>query len=160
MLEPLDIRRLRCWDGLHYSFQVLHFSHQSLWPACCEIPNNNEKAIEAISLCWTFIDALHRIREISQAAPGLNSKHAEMRAFLDATLLAEDYRHYIQHLRGEVGRDPPNRFPLWGSLAWTDPLDEALSHMALLGAQIPGDSISGCVWDVKNWRWVSKVCLG
>jgi hypothetical protein len=160
MLPSLDIRRLRCWDGLHYSFQVLHLSQESLWPACCEIPTKNEKAIEAISICWTFIDALHRVREIAQSTPGLNGKHLEMRVFLEATLLAEEYRHYIQHLRGEIAKEPPNKFALWGSLAWADPLDPALSHMAHLGAQISGDSVSGCVWDIQNRRWASKVCLG
>jgi hypothetical protein len=160
VLNSLELRRLRCWDGLHYSFQVLRLSHDSLWPTCCEIPADNSKAIAAISCCWTYIDALHRIREIAQATPGLSTKHLEVRVFLEATSLAEDLRHYMQHLRGELNKEPPNAFPVWGSLAWVDPLDRTLSHMALLGAQFEGVQISGCVWDTQNACWVSNVCIG
>jgi hypothetical protein len=159
-VTSLQLRRLRCLDGLHYSFQVLHLSYESLWPACCAIPKDNANAIAAISCCWTYIDALHRIREIAQGTPGLSVKHAEVRVFLDATALAEKMRHYMQHLRGELNRDPPNPFPVWGSLAWVDPDDRSLSYMALLGCQFPGVQITGCVWDTHNACWVSNVCLG
>src|SRR5262245_144033 len=118
MLSALDLRKLRCMDGLHYSFQMLELSHDSLWTICCGIPGDNFNAVRGLASCWSFIDSLHRIREIAQAVPGLGRKHPEMRAFLDATELAEEFRHYIQHLRGELSHDPPNSFPVWGSLAW------------------------------------------
>lgn len=155
-----ELRRLRCWDGLHYSFQMLRLCHQSLWDICCAIPEDNSQAVHALALTWSFIDSLHRIREISQAIPGLSSKHVEMRIFLDQTKLAEDYRHYIQHLREEINSEPPNSFPVWGSLAWVDKSDPSKFHIAHLGAQIPGMQFSGCVFDTQNLRWASNVCLG
>lgn len=160
MLTSIDLRRLRCWDGLHYSFQMLHLSQESLWQTCCAIPSASSKAVLGLVLCWNFIDALHRIREIAQATPGLNVKDLEPRIFLEATALTEEYRHYIQHLRKELNKEPPNSFPVWGSLSWVDAADSSKSHIAHLGAQIPGMQFSGCVFDTHNRKWVSRVCLG
>ena len=136
-----------------------HF-YQGLHKACCEIPADKSKVVPALGSCWGFIDALHRIREIAQAIPGLSVKHQEMRAFLEATALAEDYRHYIQHLRRELANDPPNTFPVWGSLSWVDENKPERSCIAILGAQIDGTNYTGCVYDTVEKKWVSKVCLG
>jgi hypothetical protein len=107
MLNVITLRKIRCLDGLHYSFQLLRHYHSGLWETCCEIPSDNTKIIPALAACWGFVDALHRIREIAQSIPGLSAKHTEMRAFLSASGLAEEFRHYIQHLRGELAKDPP-----------------------------------------------------
>ena len=160
MLTTLDIRKLRCIDGLHYSFQLLRLSYEPMWDVCCEIAADNSKAGAALSLCWGFIDSLHRIREIAQAVPALSAKHPEMRAFMAATELAENYRHYIQHVRRELCSDPPHTFPVWGSLSWVDRTDSSTCHTAMLGAQIAGTQFSGCVYDTVEGRWVSNVCLG
>ena len=127
---------------------------------CCEIPADNSKVVPALAACWGFVDALHRIREIAQSIPNLSSKHLELRMFLSASSLAEEYRHYIQHLRGELAKDPPNSFPVWGSLSWADTVNSKKAHTVFLGAQIPGVSISSCVYDRQEKAWVSKVCLG
>ena len=159
MLTALDIRKIQCLDGLHYSFQMLRHYYADLWDTCCKIPTDNSKAIPALASCWGFIDALHRIREIAQSVPGLNVKHPEMRAFLSTSFLAEDYRHYIQHLRGELAKSQPNSFPVWGTLSWADNNKSERAHMAILGAQIEGTKYSGCVYDNFKKEWVSKVCL-
>jgi hypothetical protein len=160
MLSALDIRKIRCLDGLHYSFQLLSHFQSDLWATCCKIPEDNTFVISALASCWGFVDALHRIREISQSVPGLSGKHPEMRAFLSATAITEDYRHYIQHLRGELAKQPPNTFPVWGSLSWVDPSMSSRAHIAILGAQIEGTNFTGCVYDTVENKWVSKVCLG
>ena len=160
MLTAIDLRKIRCLDGLHYSFQLLRHYHSGLWETCCRIPIDNSQVIPALAACWGFIDALHRIREIAQSIPGLSAKHAEMRAFLSASSLAEEYRHYIQHLRGELAKEPPNPFPVWGSLSWVDATNPQRTHIAILGAQIQGTQYTGCVYDGVERQWVSKVCLG
>jgi hypothetical protein len=159
MLTALQLRRLRCWDGLHYSFQMLDLCQSSLWESCCRIPEDNENAIRALSYCWLFIDSLHRIRELAQAIPGLSTKKIEMRRLLNGTAAAEKYRHYIQHLRSEVNADPPNGFPVWGSLSWVSKDDSTTSYIAVLGAQLPGVSFSSCVLDTQTRKWVSRVSL-
>jgi hypothetical protein len=159
MLTARDIRRVRCIDGLHYSFRLLEYYHSGLWNTCCEITTDSSKAIPALAACWGFVDALHRIRELAQSAPGLSTKHQEMRAFLSATALAETYRHYIQHLRSELTAETKS-FPVWGSLAWVDPENPNRSHTVLLGARLSGTQYTGCVYDTVERRWVSRVCLG
>lgn len=159
MLTPLDIRKVRCLDGLHYSFQILRFYYSTLWEICCSIPEDNLKITPALAACWGIIDVLHRIREIAQSLPGLSTKHAEMRAFLGGSALAEEYRHYIQHLRGELANTSSNGFPVWGSLAWVDPHVFNRSHIVQLGTALEGVSYSGCVFDTIEHRWVSKVSL-
>lgn len=77
-----DIKKVRCFDGLHYSFELLEHYYHGLYETCSEIPTDNSKLIIALSSCWGFIDALHRIREISQSVPSLNTKRVEMRVFL------------------------------------------------------------------------------
>lgn len=161
MPSALDVRKIRCLDGLHYSFQMLRHYHAGLWETCCEIPSANSKIIPALASAWGFIDALHRIREIAQAVPGLSAKHPEMQAFLSASGLADDYRHYIHHLRSELANDPPTiSFPVWGTLSWVDPANPTRSHMTILGTQIEGANYTGCPFDTVEKKWVSKVCLG
>ncbi|HJW87537.1 MAG TPA: hypothetical protein VJ440_12970 [Candidatus Brocadiaceae bacterium] len=97
-----DIRIVKCLDGLHYSFEILRYVYSSLHEACAKIKDDQEALIPAIWLCWSFVDVLHRIREIAQALPGLSGKDKELVSFLKETNLAEEYRHYIQHLRAEL----------------------------------------------------------
>ncbi|WP_324779474.1 hypothetical protein [Thiobacillus sedimenti] len=161
MPSALDTRKVRCLDGLYYSFQMLRHHYAGLWESCCEIPSHESKLIAALGSAWGFIDALHRIREIAQAVPGLSIKHPEMQAFLPASSLADEYRHYIHHLRSELANDAPgNAFPVWGTLSWVDPVNPVRSHMAVLGTQVEGTHYAGCHFDPVARRWTSKVCLG
>lgn len=158
-MKSIELRKVRCIDGLHYSFEMLESFQANLYQDCCEIQNNNSAVVKVISGSWGFIDALHRVREIAQSTPGINVKHQEMRAFLNATELAEEFRHYIQHLRGELANDPPNTFPVWGSISWVDPNKTNRCHTAMFGAQIQGTKFSSCVYDRLKGKWVSKVAL-
>jgi hypothetical protein len=159
MLTNLYVRNIRCLDGLHYSFELLQHFQGSLYAVCCKIPDNNSNVVPALGYAWGFIDTLHRIREIARSLPRLSVKHPEVRHFLKATALAEEYRHYIQHLRNELSRDPPNTFPVWGSLSWIDESNNRRSYTVLLGSQIPGTQFSSCVYDRVKQAWVSRVCL-
>jgi hypothetical protein len=109
--------------------------------------------------CWSFVDTVHRIREVAQAIPGLSRKNTELRLFLDTTIIAGEFRDYIQHLRSELSKLPGNTFPVWGSLSWVDPTDPQLTHTALAGAQVGETQFVGCVFDTVEGRWVSNVAL-
>ncbi len=158
-MTALQIRTVRCFDGLHHSFELLEFYYRPLHSICAKIPDDSAKVVPALAHCWGIVDTLHRIRSIALAVPALNQKHPEMRAFLTATQLAETFRHYIQHLSGELSKDPPNTFPVWGSLAWVDEIDNQKSHLVMFGAVMGETSFRGCVYDRLNNAWVSKVCL-
>jgi hypothetical protein len=159
-MDYIELRKIRCFDGLHYSFELLRNFYSGIYENCKRIIEDNSRIIAALASCWGFIDALYRIREIALSTPSINSKHLEMRVFIESTELAEKYRHYIQHLRGELSNKPPNPYPVWGSLSWVDESDSDKAYTALLGAQIPGTTYTGCVFDIQNKKWVSKVCLG
>jgi hypothetical protein len=155
-----DIRIVKCLDGLHYSFEILEHIYSSLHEVCSQVKAEHSSLIPALWRCWSFVDVVHRIREIAQALPGLSKKNKELVAFLDATSLAEEFRHYIQHLRSELSKKDVNPFPVWGSLAWIDPDNPACSYLVVIGARISGTSYTGCVFDTVQGKWVSKVCLG
>lgn len=159
MHASTDIRILKCLDGLHYSFELLEFNHSNLYEICCAINKDQSNLIPALSQCWSIIDLAHRIREISQSIPGLSQSNRDLMKFLRRTKVAEDYRHYIQHLRRELSKTSPNPYPVWGSLSWIDPQDNTNSFTAVIGAQIPGTSYAGCWYDTKEKKWVSKVTL-
>jgi hypothetical protein len=155
-----DIRTVKCLDGLHYSFATLEYIYSDLHPTCCKIIKDHGAVVPALWRCWSFVDLVHRIREIAQALPGLSKKTPELVSFLDATKLAEDYRHYVQHLRGELSKRDVNPFPVWGSLSWVDSEDKSSSHTVFIGAQLKGTGVTSCVYDTLERRWVSLVCLG
>ncbi len=154
----IDTRKLKCLDGLHYSFEMLNLNYESLYDVCTKVTENQTNIIKALSQCWSIIDIVHRIREISQGIPGLNKNERKLLTFLQKTKEIEFCRHYIQHLRGELSKSNP--FPVWGSLSWVDPQDTARSFIAVMGAQVEGIQYSGCVYDRLEKRWVSRVTLG
>ena len=131
-----------------------------MWPSACRIPTDNSQLFPALAACWSFIDSLYRIRQIAQGAPKVNARSPEMRSFLSATRIADEYRHYIQHLRREVAKDPPNSTPVYGSLSWVDPISPQTCHTVLLGVVPSDQSNTSCVFDTRHNRWVSRVCLG
>lgn len=155
-----DIRIVKCLDGLHYSFEILEYTYSSLHEVCSRVKVDHSSLIPALWQCWSFVDVVHRIREIAQALPGLSHRNKELAAFLDTTQSAEEFRHYIQHLRSELSKKDVNPFPVWGSLAWVDPTDATCSYLVVIGAQVSGTKYTGCVFDTVEGKWVSRVCLG
>jgi hypothetical protein len=160
MHSSSDIRVVTCLDGLHYSFEILKHVYDPLYELCTRLPADSSALIPAIWRCWSFVDVVHRIREVAQAMPGVSHKDQHLRVFLQDTAVVEEFRHYIQHLRSELAKKVTNPFPVWGSLAWVDPTNPARAHLVLIGARVPGTGYTGCVFDTLNKRWVSRVALG
>lgn len=154
-----DLRKIKCLDGLYFSFELLDFNFHGLHETCCTIIADNKNIVPALSRCWSIIDQIHRIREISQAMPGLNKKNELLLPFLNETKVVEECRHYIQHLRTELLAKPPHPFPVWGSLSWVDSQDKNKTHTAMIGTPIGETGYSGCVYDREEKKWVSTVTL-
>ena len=154
-----DIRLIKVYDGLVFSFQVLSLNYQNLHNSCILIPNENEKLVLSFSKCWSIIDTTHRIREIAQSIPGLSKKNKILKNFLKSTSLAKEFRHYIQHLRRELSNNPPNNYPVFGSLSWIDKNDNSKCHTIILGSQIGKQNYFSCIYDRINDKWLSNVCL-
>ncbi len=158
--DDLALRKIRCFDGLHYSFSLLQLLQSGLWETCCKIPADNSQAVPALAACWGFVDTLHRIREIVLGLPGLSQKDPEMRAFLRATEIVEEYRNYVQHFRRELHTPASKSFPVWGSLSWVHADNPQATSLVLFGARIPGMEHTSIPYDTEERRWVSRVCLG
>lgn len=161
-MDTLAVRRIKVLDGLFYSFKLLDHHHAQLYPTCSKVRENSSMAVAALAACWGFVDVFHRARELAQLVPGLSRRNPELKRFLQKTHLAEEYRHYIQHLRGELANTESHGFPVWGSLSWVDADDESVSHTAMIGS-LPPDariSYSGAVFDTVEKKWVSRVSLG
>lgn len=159
MEDNIYLRRLKCLDGLYYSFEMLDYSYSDLYELCIGIKEDSKKIIPALSKSWLFVDSVHRIREISQAIPGLSGNNKELKEFLNITKLTKFYRNYTQHLRRELSKKEINPFPAWGNLAWVDPKDSTRSYIAMIGIQINKTGYAGSVYDRIEKKWVSKVCL-
>lgn len=151
---------LKVWDGLHFSLEMLKLCYEPMWGKCNEIRGNPSRAIEVMQSAWTFIDSIHRLRELSHVIPTISDKHPEIRIFLEATQVAEDFRNYIQHLRNELHKPQEIPSPVWGSLSWVDQANPNLSHTAFLGTDIAGTGYSSCGWDISEGRFASNVSLG
>lgn len=159
MHASTDIRKIKCFDGLNVAFGLIENSYVGLHEECCNLLDKKANPINVLSRCWSIIDNTHRVREISQAIPGLSNKNDSLKRFLSKTKEAENYRHYIQHLRRELSKKDIDPFPVWGTISWVDRDDSSLSHMAILGAQIGNTNYAGTVYDNFEKRWVSKVTL-
>jgi len=156
-----DIRLLKCLDGVHYALEIVELNYRDLYDSCIGIqgPNSLDHLAAALSKSWTIIDAVNRIREISQSIPGLNKSDTKLVKFLRTTEVVEVYRNYTQHLRSELLKPNLDPFPVWGALSWVDPNDPKQSHMAVYGSITPGTGFAGMPYDRVEKKWASKVCL-
>lgn len=154
-----DVRLMRFLDGLSLSFSMLEHAQAALHTVCSKLTTDKTQVPVAFWLAWSFVDAVHRVRELSQAVPGLGGKCRERQVFLEATADAQGFRNYIQHLREGLSGQDHNSVPVWGVLAWVDPIDPQISHIALSGSQVGPTQYRGCVFDTVNEQYVSKVCL-
>ncbi len=160
MHASIDFRLVLCLDALNMSFEMLDLTYSQIYGLCIQLKEKPELISSAFLQCWTFIDVLHRVREVAQSIPGLSKKQQELREFLLKTEEAEFCRHYIQHLRGELSKIPHNKFPVWGSLAWLNPNDETEIHIAFAGVKIEGIEYASLIYDTHERRFLSKVALG
>lgn len=156
-----DQRIPSIFEGLHVSFQIVELTYSELHETCIRIPTEPPALLTALWRGWSFVDAVHRMREIAQVLPGLSQRCRERRAFLDETKSAKQLRDYIQHLRSELSRREQRTSPVWGTLSWVDAQDPMVCHTALVGvAQGERAAYSSCVFDLRERRWVSKITLG
>jgi hypothetical protein len=158
-MSDVDLRLVRFLDAFRISFRILDLIHAELHDACARIIQGSDALAPALLRCWSFVDVVHRAREMAQAVPGLGRRCAERNSFLEDTKIADRFRNYIQHLRSELPKPVLDPFPFWGSLSWVDPDDPNCCHVAIAGAITKETKFAGCVFDTVERRWVSRVSL-
>ncbi len=155
-----DPRILRFRDGFWFSRAILHREREELEALRSKLsPDSLGDVLHAFATVWQIVDAVHRVRELAEGMPGLNKGDAWVRRFLDNTAIAEEFRHYVQHLRGELSKPDVGRFPVWGSLSWVSASDPLRLFTAVTGVVSPGMQISSGVFDSHENRYVSRVAL-
>jgi hypothetical protein len=155
-----DPRLVRFRDGFWFSRALLRREAAELEDLRSRLrPEARDDLLLAVATGWQIVDTVHRVRGLAQATPGMNQGDAAVRGFLASTIVAEAFRHYVQHLRGELGKRDVDRFPVWGSVSWVSATDESTTFTAVTGTVPAGTEISGAVYDRLERRWVSRVSL-
>jgi hypothetical protein len=155
-----DPRLLRFLEALFFSSAILNKQYLQISSIQKNLhPNDGEKLLEAIALIWGIVDTIHRIRELTEALPGIKGNDPATKNFIATTEITEQFRHYIQHLRGELSRKDIHDFPVWGSFSWVNPLNDKQCYLAITGIMTDGIKYNACVYDRWEDRWVSKTAL-
>jgi hypothetical protein len=156
-----DPRMMRFRDGFWFSKQVLQRESEKLDAIRITLsPDALTHVVQAVATAWQIVDVVQRVRDLAEGVPGVNKRPGSRTdAFLNATAIAEHFRHYVQHLRGEVSKPEVDRFPVWGALSWVSAADERTLHTTFLGVMQPGTEFHAGVYDALQDRWVSRVSL-
>ncbi|TAL69988.1 MAG: hypothetical protein EPN82_05060 [Bacteroidetes bacterium] len=157
--DKIDTKKSKCLEGIIFSYEMVKNINSKLYTLCCGINEDKTKIYEALMLCWSFIDSVHRIREILQAFPQLNQKDRKLISFLEGTKITETYRNYIQHLRLELNKNEFVDFPVWGSLSWVDKNNNGKCYKVIIGTNINNVKFSSCAFDRFERKYVSNVSL-
>jgi hypothetical protein len=155
-----QVKGLQFLDSFSLSFQMLDHLYDGLHAYIAGIKQDKLRLAPAYLRCWSIVDVVHRIRQITQSTPGLRKKQLEVKRFLNDTAAAEQFRNYIQHLRTEMENPPETPHPVWGSLSWIDVDDPTIAHVALTASQVEKTTYTSCIWDKQEKKWVSTVSLG
>jgi hypothetical protein len=111
---------------------------------------------------WTIIDSTHRLRQLLTSMPGLSHRLPEIQIYNRKTKIAEDLRHYVQHLTGDIITVATIGVPLWGILTWRtkDDVDGAQnSHSVIPGTYFPDLVSSFAVFGYKVEESISDIKL-
>ncbi|WP_297012657.1 hypothetical protein [Thalassospira sp.] len=159
-MKPDHSRRyLQLFEALSVVFALCDMHMRDLEVDIHKIKDDPTELLRVLASCWSIVDCVHRTRELSQSVPGLSRNDPSLRKLLSATKSAEEFRHYIQHLRNELSNPDSVTTPVWGSLSWVDEENDQLCYTAMIGTMYEGTNHYSCVYDRYNNRWVSRVAL-
>ena len=109
---------------------------------------------------WSYVDVIHRLRELLRQVPKLKTRDAAVKSFLDETASADHLRRYVQHMRRQTGTTPGPAGPLWGALSWVDSDGGTeVCHVEASGTQRTGIRAWACPYDREESRFRTKLVL-
>lgn len=153
-------------DGMRLSIEMVGFLGSDIrsWIEVIErdgvdkrVPR--EPIIRLISIAWALVDAVHRLRELIQQAPGLRKRTSEVQLFLRASQNVEFLSNYVQHLRTEITNLPAQSTPVWGVISWVSEADAAICLTPIAGSPHPGISVYTIAVDTHEGRFAQKLIL-
>lgn len=123
--QGLDKRQLLFLDGIRVSADICDLSIKRLSKSLKKLPSlvaysedYITEVISAVQDAWAVIDSVHRFRELLQQFHGIKKNLPQFQAFYRSSEKAEEFRHFIQHIRREVNDLSDHQLPLWGTITW------------------------------------------
>lgn len=164
----VDRRVVLYLDGIRYSIQVADLVYDRLVNTLhriARLPGGSRELgqaiVEATSDAWSFIDSLHRLRELVQQLPGLRHHETAVQVFLKSTRAVDEFRNYVQHFRNGIDRFAAAERPLWGALSWPEGTDLEAGRCPIIvpGTFYPGVVFPGCVFDPRTGRFEGGISI-
>jgi hypothetical protein len=161
--DPERVRKLLLsLDGLRYSFGICEMSYAR----AMQVLRGFEKmlstgapthlAIQAVADMWSAVDGAHRIRLLLNQMPFVPKKDPSIRLFLDATSAAENMRHYMQHMNGEITTIFPLAPSVWGAISWVGADDPRSCFTLMTGSTHLAQSLTGLAFDIHKGEFTTR----
>jgi hypothetical protein len=126
-------------EALH---EYLHYLAVSYLPTAAARPDVRER-IQALTLAWTVIDGLDRIRGLIKVFPSVQPhSFPPFKRYIEATKAVRDLRNVLQHLHKELDSAVSDTASPLGELSWfavaTENREYAYAGRIISGTFIPG----------------------
>ena len=112
-----------------------------------------DKAATILIDCVAFIDFSHRFGEVVDQLPLINKKMFQIVALKKKLYKVGIVRNHLQHLRGDLSKNIPIRFPILGYFKW---VNNQTCYIIAMSQPFEQDFTS-IVYDTELKKWVGKM---
>jgi hypothetical protein len=103
-----------------------------------------------------LIDYFHRFHEIISAMTLIRKDRSELKKLKNALEPVKACRNYLQHMRGDLMKSDPIKYPILGAISW---VHEDKNYMLFSNQPTQGVSLPGIVYDTFTGKYVFKYLL-
>jgi hypothetical protein len=123
----LNRRQVLFLEGIRFTVEMADLAYHRLQLTLPLLSNHQHLGSEASPMvsamldAWSIIDALHRLRDLIQGAPGFKGKKKspKVRLFLQSTENVPALRNTVQHLGTEIHDTVDDKdWTVFGTLSW------------------------------------------
>ena len=134
-------------DGIRFSAEMCELAFERLIDSLVKI--SQERSADGVlggfaapfSDAWTMIDAVNRMRPLTERLPGANRGDVTA-AFMAATARVYTLRNAVQHLHGRLDKIAADKLPTWGTITWLSAMGSPprfRMHVLVPGAMFQGE---------------------
>ena len=120
------------------------------------VKNDPSVAIEIYISALGLIDYFHRFHEIISAMTLIRKDRPELKKLKDALEPVKACRNYLQHMRGDLMKNDPIKYPILGAISW---VHEGRNYMLFSNQPTQGVGLPGIVYDTFAGKYVCKYLL-
>lgn len=103
-----------------------------------------------------LIDYFHRFHEIISAMTLIRKDRPELKKLKNALEPVKDCRNYLQHMRGDLMKNDPIKYPILGAISW---IHEGRNYTLFPNQPMQGVSLPGIAYDTFAGKYVCKYLL-